>query len=394
MIRSIFVLSLFILSKISNLLAQDTLLPKKPIFANAVVKYHYDRFFIPEENTELRDELLGMHSHAIEARLAINTDGKRLWQQRFHYPTYGLGYYQTLWEADEYFGFPGAVFMFLNGPFIGSKRTTFSWNYDMSIGVGFGFKTYDPITNPYNNIIGSPVSIYLNFRTEVQAQISDRFTASLGLGVTHFSNGRTKTPNKGANLLGGDVGLNYHFHASKKDLYDTESFRPKLINNAIPEFKAFAEYYLVASAGWRQSSEHYDENVNYLTSSLAFDVARHYNWLGKYSIGLDMFYDEGVSVDVPGSTSSDYIDFGIHIGHELIIQRISFVTQLGTYLTNNAEKGTIWTRFSLRYDITKNLHIRGGLKTLNGAKADFSEFGIGYSIYGKNYRTLVPQHNH
>lgn len=371
----------------------DKVIPdKKPLFASIEVKYHNDGFL--ENGANLDSYISGMNSHAWEVRMGINTNGKRAWQKLWKYPTYGIGFYQTYWEATSYLGNPSALFVYFNAPFTNPQKK-FSLNYDVGVGVSYNFLAYDPNSNPENDLIGSDVNVYLNFRGELNWEVTKRFSADLGVGWTHFSNGRTRTPNIGVNLLGWDVGLKYHLRPSHKEMYKTDGYKPELIDVPIPEFEAFYEYYAVLSGGWRTSSNDVESASVYGVGSLAMDVARHYGHMGKYSVGLDIFYDSGLveEYDKEGksSSTSDYFFTGIHVGHELKIQKFSFITQLGFYLQEKPEKGTIYTRFGLRYDITKSFHIRGGLKTLNGFAADFIEWGVGYSIYSKKYNTLVHQ---
>lgn len=378
-------------SKLEHLV-NDVIPDKRPLFTSFEVKYHHDGFL--ENNSNLDTYLKSMNSHAWEFRMGINTNGKRAWQKLWKYPTYGIGFYQTYWEATSYLGNPSALFVYFNAPFTNPHKKL-SFNYDIGIGVSYNFLAYNPDTNPENDLIGSDVNVYLNFRGELNWEVTKRFSADLGIGWTHFSNGRTRTPNIGVNLLGWDLGLKYHFRPSHKDMYDNELFKPDLIDVTIPEFTPFYEYYAVLSGGWRTSSNDVESPTIYGVGSLAIDAARHYGHMGKYSIGLDIFYDSGLVEEYEkenkSSNSSDYFFTGIHVGHELKIQKFAFVTQLGFYLQEKPEKGAIYTRFGLRYDVTKNFHIRGGLKTLNGFAADFIEWGVGYSIYSKKYNTLVHQ---
>lgn len=362
---------------------------KKPYYTTFELKYHRNGF--AENNSNLDEYLTSLKANAVEMRFGVSTYGKRAWQKSWKYPTYGIGYYQTDWEATNYLGNPSAIFMFFNAPLIGAQKK-FSFNYDIGIGASYNFLAYNPETNPENDLIGSDVNVYLNFRGELNYELSNRLNADLGIGWTHFSNGRTRTPNIGVNMVGLDLGVKYHFRPSKKELYTGDNFKPLILDPEVQEFVPFYEYYTVASGGWRTSSNDVDSETIYGVGSLVFDVARHYGHIGKYGLGFDLFYDSGMVEDYPeGTSNSEFLFTGIHFGHELKIQKFAFVTQLGLYLQDKPGKGNIYTRFALRYDITKNLHIRGGLKTLNGFAADFIEWGVGYSIYSKKHSTQVHQ---
>jgi hypothetical protein len=377
-----------------HLIAQDSTittktLDKKPHYATVELKYHRDGF--PSNGSNLDDFLTSAKANALEMRFGISTYGKRAWQKTWKFPTYGIGFYQTDWEATQYLGNPSAIFVFFNAPLIGAQKK-FSFNYDIGIGVAYNFLAYDPETNPENDLIGSDVNVYLNFRGELNYELSNRLNADFGIGWTHFSNGRTRTPNIGVNMIGLDLGMKYHFRPSKKELYTSENFKPELLSPETGDFSPFWEYSSTVSGGWRTSSNDINSETIYRVGSLAFEANRHYGNIGKYGIGFDIFYDSGLVEEFPeGTSNSEFIYTGINFGHQLKIQKFTFITQLGVYLQDKPEKGKIYTRFALRYDIVKNLYIRGGLKTLNGFAADFIEWGVGYSIFGKGYTTQIQQ---
>ena len=76
----------------------------------------------------------------------------------------------------------------------------------------------------------------------------------------------------------------------------------------------------------------------------------------------------------------DLAQIGIHFGTELLITRINFITQVGFYLYNDAGKGPFWLRCCVRYLITDQFGIQGGLKTLAGGAADFIEWGLYFRL--------------
>jgi hypothetical protein len=362
---------------------------KKPFYTTFELKYHRDGF--AENGSNLDDFLSSAKANALEVRFGVSTYGKRAWQKSWKFPTYGIGYYQTNWEATQYLGNPSALFLFFNAPLIGAQKK-FSFNYDVGIGVSYNFLAYDADTNPDNDLIGSDVNVYLNFRGELNYELSNRLNANLGLGWTHFSNGRTRTPNIGVNMVGLDLGIKYHFRPSKKELYEGENFKPQLLHPELGEFTPFWEYGAIVSGGWRTSSNDVDSETVYGIGSLAIEANRHYGHIGTYGVGLDLFYDTGLVEEYPeGTSSSEFLFTGIHVGHEFKIQKFVFVTQLGLYLQDKPEKGKVYTRFALRYNVSKNFYVRGGLKTLNGFAADFIEWGVGYSIFSKGYSTQVHQ---
>ncbi len=361
----------------------STVKEKRALYTVFQLKYHVNRF--PRNHSVLDDFLTKTNANAIEARIGITTYGKKQWHKRWKYPTYGIAILQTTWGGSKYLGNPGAVYLFFNTPLLNSKKKV-SLNYDVGLGLGYGTKRYDSITNPTNDLIGSSLNMLINFRVELNYDFSNRLSADLGAGWTHYSNGRVRTPNIGINMVGVNVGLRYHFRPSDKALYEGDNYKPKQLNPVTPEFVPFGEYSAVVTGGWRESSNHVDSKTIYGVGSFTIEANRHYGTIGKYGIGFDLFYDGGLAEEYPdGVSAKKFLYKGIHIGHEFKINKFAFITQIGAYLQKTPEKGFVYTRFALRYNVTKNINVRCGLKTLNGFAADFAEAGVGFSVYGKNY---------
>ncbi|MCH2046780.1 MAG: hypothetical protein MK212_21880, partial [Saprospiraceae bacterium] len=159
----------------------------------------------------------------------------------------------------------------------------------------------------------------------------------------------------------------------------------------LPEFKPFIEYYIAASGGITTTLETKQRrDLKYGAASITIDAVKHYSNAGKYGLGFDIFYDNSQQEKYDGiNTDPKYLWwYGIHIGHELKVFRFAVITQVGYNLVDRISKGTIYSRISLRYDFSDKTFARIGLKTLNGAAADFIEWGLGFSINNKRYRNL------
>ena len=120
--------------------------------------------------------------------------------------------------------------------------------------------------------------------------------------------------------------------------------------------------------------------------STSADIGKHYSFKRKVTIGADLFYDGTLEKyyrdDYPDEIpKSSYWYYGIHIGHEWIIQRYTIAAQLGWMLKDVKDRNRRYGRIAFRYDITKNLFARVGLKLPNNIEADFLEWGLGINFY-------------
>ena len=78
----------------------------------------------------------------------------------------------------------------------------FSFGYSGEFGLGFMFRhRYDPVENPWNVIISTPVNAHISLGLQAQYAISPRFDAGIGFFFNHHSNGAISFPNYGLNAF-------------------------------------------------------------------------------------------------------------------------------------------------------------------------------------------------
>lgn len=143
------------------------------------------------------------------------------------------------------------------------------WNIVASMGTGIAYltKKYDRVSNPEHNAIGT------NWNNITQFSVSGRYdlhsNVQLGAGIllSHFSNGRTSSPNYGINLPGGQITVRYYF--SKQDTTirlqkkETEGVKPSwggdvlfgygLSAYPVPGVDALPVYFVNAGGRWKKS---------------------------------------------------------------------------------------------------------------------------------------------
>ena len=351
--------------------------------------YHYSRYL---KNSDNLADIMKNRAHAFEFKIGLQASGKKPWQQYWGYPTYGIGFYSASFGPADTLGEPSALYVFYGGPM---KR----WNrlgifYEMGVGVSYDFVKYDPITNPSQDIIGSTVNVYLSARFYLQYRINRRLDASIGLDLTHFSNGNTRTPNMGLNIYGPNFALRYNInpvrmYTRKIDKDYKPPLRPEFVKKEKPPVeKSNFVHLFVAGAGKTTNKQLYD-GPTYFCGTISADYTRQYSHIARWGAGLDFFYDSSLREnfeDTQAVPFNDMMQLGVHVGNELLITRINFITQFGYYLytpESAAYKGSWYLRFSIRYLITDQFGIQGGLKTLNGGAADFIEWGLYFRLMKK-----------
>ena len=147
------------------------------------------------------------------------------------------------------------------------------------------------------------------------------------------------------------------------------------------------EFYAVGSVGVVTTFKDKDNHIYYLIGSVSADLTRHYNYNGKLGVGFDLFYDaslvEDYEIQYPSGNVPTYLFYwpGIHLSHEYMVHRWTFITQAGLNLKVPMNKGIWYGRIGLRYDLTKSIFVRASLRVYDRFYSDFVEWGVGYSYY-------------
>jgi len=315
---------------------------------------------------------------ALELRFGFQSIGKEFWQQYHKYPKYGLGmHYSDLVKnpADTTMGNPFSLFMFYSGPWTRWGRFTLAT--DISVGLSYMDRIHDPITNPYNDVIASHINLYFDLNINLGFRIGKRMDLYAGYGLTHYSNGRIRQPQKGVNNWGWTAGMSYLLNEP------VEAF----IYQEPPEFYSSERIQLMYSVGVAEEVfPDSSSKVSYFTSSFTADYAYQFNPKMAVTIGIDVLYDASLGIAIPGIPPDQVSDWqktylASHMGFQYIIKRFRFLFNLGTYFRQHSyDRGFAFARAGGRIQITDPLSVHICIKTKQGIRADWIEWGAAYSF--------------
>ena len=338
---------------------------------------------------EALSEFLQHGYTGVEVRAAWQSTGAEDWQRAFNYPNYGVGFYTGNIGDATILGNPSGLYGFFNAPFLRRKR------HHLEAGLALGFtydlNLYDSLKNPYNDAISSKVSVYFNLAVNGVYRINELFDLTYGVDLTHFSNGRTHTPNLGLNMYGLNVGLRYHYNPIRRIVQKQiepgfePRRRPVFDRSPLPRVHHYHQFTLYGAFGVVQHPGRPRISAYYGTASAVLDYNYRYSHLGSFAAGLDGFYDGSLGqlyTKYNTVRATDKMQAGVHFGHHLHIQRLELVTQIGAYiLRRDTEKGDMYMRVGIRYNFGTRAFAQIGLKTLKGATADWIEWGGGGVLY-------------
>ena len=334
---------------------------------------------------------------AVEVRIGFQSNGKKLWQQLNNYPSYGFGIHYADLIADpedEIMGNPFSAFVFYSAP--RARFGRFFINTDLSMGLSYTSVIHDPVTNPFNDLIASHLNLYFDFNLNLNYMLSDRLDIRAGYGLTHYSNGRIHMPQKGVNNWGWNMGLGYHFVQSERippqknsqdKPKDKPSVRPEFTQTNPPEFHPSKEIQLMVAAGMVDHHRLGDlEGIHYYTSSFTADYALAFHPRMAVTFGMDILYDGSLAVGIKGIppdevTTLQKMYFGSHLGYHFFIDRVTLIVNLGTYFYQHSnDRGYWFMRAGGRVRLTDRLHTHICIKTKNGIRADWIEWGLATSL--------------
>lgn len=323
---------------------------------------------------------------ALEFRFAWQNSNTEGWASQYGYPAYGIGVYAGFVGDPQIFGNPNAIFGFINFPLSKPwRRNVFA--IEPALGLTYNLEPFDSEINPSNDAIGSRTTVYFNLNFGFTYKWTKELDLVYGIDFTHFSNGRTNTPNWGLNMLGPHFGIRYHYNADEKK-YGKDPDAPRKLqarfkrperklNTKVEDPNSINFYFAFGTVQNYPLNEGdpFDEN-QYGTFSAVLDYQHKFNNMHGISIGLDYFNDGSLVQRFPDDKSKNSM-MGIHGGYDFMFHKFTVNGHAGTYLTGDRGKDPYFFRVALRYDIFKWSYAQLGLKT-DGFSADWIEFGIGF----------------
>lgn len=319
---------------------------------------------------------------AVEARYAWQSNDSTGWQAESGYPSYGVGYYSGFIGDPEVLGKPNAVFGFINFPLSPYHKRNI-WEISPSLGITYNLEPFDAVSNPTNDAIGADFAVYFNLAFGAAYKLTRELDLVYGVDFTHFSVGRITTPNHGLNMYGLNLALRYHYNADQKFI-DNDIFAKDLLQARFrrPDKKSFTQLRessieLYLGFGGVQNYEDRGTQKRYFVFSGVLDYRYKFNTMHGISAGVDYFYDSSLEPYFP----DDFDLVGIHAGYDFMFGRFSTRLQLGAYLEDDKGKDPTYMRAAFRYDVTRWLFAQIGVKTKDGSRADWAEFGIGFTPF-------------
>ncbi len=321
-------------------------------------------------------------SHLIQAHpsgiiLSVNkkTFGAEQWEQEYNYPDFGFSFVYQDMESPT-LGTNYSLYAHYNFYFL--KR-----NLQFRLGQGLAYNTspYDKSLNFRNNAYGShfmstTYAMVNYYRETVLPQLGFK----VGIALIHYSNANFRAPNTSTNSFTLNAGVIYNLEQRDEPPYmsvnDTRTYKEPLHTN------------LVFRTGFNESDVINSGQFPFYIVSAYLDKR-----LGRKSalqFGGDLFFSRFLkeliryqSIAFPEldvDAGDDYKRAGLFLGHELFINKMSVITQLGYYVYYPFDfEGRMYNRIGLKRYFGDRLFGSITLKS-HAAKAEAVEFGFGIRL--------------
>ena len=244
----------------------------------------------------------------------------------------------------------------------------FSLGYSGEFGAGFMFKNrYDPVKNPWNMVISTPVNAHISLGIQAQWAITPRYDAGIGFFFNHHSNGAVSFPNYGLNAF--ELALRVGMKAPRSE----EEMHREPENDG---FKRGFHFAVQVSSGIMSNEANYWKNieengtwVNDRYFKYAFEVNAFYKYCRTHATGLGFdlfltpFCDKIAESDGRGE-SYEPVSYGISLLHEMSYYNFSTMVGLGRYLHHNdglARNKVLYQLVTIKYYFPQYMDFYAGI---------------------------------
>lgn len=372
---------------------------------------------IDMERTRPNLKSYGYMTYEASVGLQTNPNDGSVFSQLFGYPVFNFGFSLA---RTEHFKFHDQTTLpdlySLYGSFERTllRRKLLSLGYLLDFGATYNPGRYDPVNNPGNNWLSSPVMAYFGAGVFAKIHIGKRWEIGIDAMFRHYSNGRLALPNEALNALGGGLFARYRLSD-----YDYKAYSKTQRLKA--DYKRGMQYMIVLGAGahtcmaeWNAKVERENDPVKKSEVKLkahpkfSVSVDALYRYALRYASGvsLDVFYSSNMKeleasdrivygdAAVENSPGYDPISVGLALVQEVYWHNFAIHVAVGAYpyrhkgvngaeakALGDRERGWHYEKAGIRYYFPKlgDTFLGFAIKS-HSIKAEYLEFSAGIRL--------------
>ena len=273
------------------------------------------------------------------------------------------------------------------------RRDWFSAGYQLDFGLTYNPARYDPVGNPGNNWLSSPVMAYFGAGGFAKIHLGKRWEIGADVMFRHYSNGRMALPNEALNAVGGGLFARYRLFD-----YDPRRYRTP----ATPiSYERGMQYNIAIGGGvhtcmaeWNALVEREPDPAKreqiklkaHPKFSLGFEALYRYSLRYATGLNVEMFY----SSNSPGYKP---LSLGLAVVQEVYWHNLAVHVAVGAYPyrhkgvnsevakeAGDRERGWHYEKAGIRYYIpNRNAFVGFSIKS-HSIKAEYLEFSFGFKL--------------
>lgn len=286
-------------------------------------------------------------SQGLDLNFKYQTFGKQEWHQYQNYPDLGISMVYFNLGNPEVLGYAIGVMPNLTIDIFRKKNGYIQ--YQFGWGLGYVSRPYDRISNPLNNAVSSHWNNLVVSRFDGGYEFNSTWSAHLGFGITHYSNGASRLPNYGINIVSGNVGIKYTPNAVERKNY---KWHDDYLNVSPKKWGTQIHFDLAYKSIGGFGGIRYPVYIG--SAALTYEP----NAVNRFFLGLEMEYNSSVyHYIINGTTNFDeeYAKsqsrrYMIFFADEFLFGNFGLLLQGGFYLVKKERVPSIfYNKLSMRY---------------------------------------------
>jgi hypothetical protein len=333
---------------------------------------HYG--FIAPHNREMVHLITG-HSYGLQIFAQWQTSGEKAWHSDYRLPSHRLDYLLLNTGNLDQLGYQHVMTYQLHLPL---SKTPGKQHLNLGLGPAYATKKWDIETNRQGHALGSHfnMALVLDYGWSFRVR---KLEYSIGLRLTHLSNGAFAVPNSGTNNMSVHCGLKF----GEKSGVHTSTIAPK---DSIDQWN----WSVFGAIGFKEIYPPLSRKFPIYTLQSVWLFQK--NRKSGFILQAD-FMANTSNAAIATRAREDRVhqstqpQLGIAIGYQLRFGKLGLFLEQGVYAIDSyGYDGSFYNRFGIRSFGQGPWSFHFGLKT-HFAKADHGELGVGYALWRKGKLT-------
>lgn len=327
--------------------------------------------------------------NAASIRFGYQSTGHR-WEDRIYkMPNVGIGVHLTDFYRHKDIGRPITLYLFYGAQW---KRfsSKLSLNYELNLGYSIDWKPYNPLTNPQNGAIGAKWAVFVAFEPHIVWQINPYFDLLFGVMLSHYSNGGTRKPNNGLNMISPTISLrynlqrvNYSYALQEKIPY----FKPRI--NQDVSFNVALRQLMVDIPDDKGDKVPLDHNFEVFGLNYNCYYVPNYNY--RYGASVHLVYDASSNADIQVAKNGmcevnkakfkRRLSLGIAAYGELATEYFSIFANVGYNVVHNQiEQSRFYQILGVKCYLNDTVYGTVGVNVSKFTSAKYLFLSLGYTF--------------